>query len=663
MLPAFAAFGYPGAVATVIAALAAGTAAAWWAAWWLTASSGAAWAAWLAVVVSAPLVLHSYTIYPDPVGAAAVMIGLLTLVALDRAAAPASSPAAWTAVGAALALLPWLHTRFALLAGVLGVAIALRLWRRNGGRRALTAFAVVPVVAAVGWLASFWWIYGTPNPAAPYGARREDGLEFIPSGLVGLLADQQFGLIATAPVLLAAVAGLIPLARQRPRLAVELCALVVPYLLTVATYPMWWGGHSAPGRFAVVVLLPAALPLAALWADGRFGRGLIVALTVVSAAITAALVAHDRGVFIYNGRDGHALLLDWLSPTVDLTLGTPSVHRDGAMAAARDAAIWLAAGAIVAGLWRLLARRRPHGVGTAVAGVLAVPVAAMTALPLVWAGRDRPVITPATSQMAFIGRWHQVARPLGVALTPTRWLDLPALVRRLSLDTNLRGYRPPGAAPLLQVPQVPAGDYDVFADGRTRLEGTATVRLGRHDQPLAVWPLEGRSGGFTGLVLSLPAMAHSITIDGDDAARAAVRRLSLRPRTMPPSGRGLAQALRAARLGSVTLFALDDNAFLEPGAAWIRGGLTARFIVQQDAGAAVVMRLQGGAVANTVTVAASGWRTDVALAPNEIRDLPLPADALAPAVLSVTSATGFRVSEHTRGSDDVRWLGVYVRWP
>ena len=51
VLPAFAAVGYPGAVATVIAAMAAGTAAAWLAAWWLTASSGAAWAAWLAVVV------------------------------------------------------------------------------------------------------------------------------------------------------------------------------------------------------------------------------------------------------------------------------------------------------------------------------------------------------------------------------------------------------------------------------------------------------------------------------------------------------------------------------------------------------------------------------------------------------------------------------------
>ena len=113
----------------------------------------------------------------------------------------------------------------------------------------------------------------------------------------------------------------------------------------------------------------------------------------------------------------------------------------------------------------------------------------------------------------------------------------------------------------------------------------------------------------------------------------------------------------------MSLFALDDNAFLEPGAAWIRGERTARFIVQPDAGSAPVMRLQGGAVANTVTLAASGWRTEVALPANDIRDLPLPADALAPAVLSVTSATGFRPSEHAPGSDDLRWLGVYVRWP
>ena len=52
------------------------------------------------------------------------MAGVLALVALDRLAAPALRGAGWAAVGAALALLPWLHTRFALVAGVLGLALS-----------------------------------------------------------------------------------------------------------------------------------------------------------------------------------------------------------------------------------------------------------------------------------------------------------------------------------------------------------------------------------------------------------------------------------------------------------------------------------------------------------------------------------------------------------
>jgi hypothetical protein len=75
------------------------------------------------------------------------------------------------------------------------------------------------------------------------------------------------------------------------------------------------------------------------------------------------------------------------------------------------------------------------------------------------------------------------------------------------------------------------------------------------------------------------------------------------------------------------------------------------------------MRLTGGAVANTVTLAAPGWTTEVRLEPEAQRDLPLPAAALAPAAMRVTSATGFRPSEHAPGNNDVRWLGVYLTWP
>jgi hypothetical protein len=155
----------------------------------------------------------------------------------------------------------------------------------------------------------------------------------------------------------------------------------------------------------------------------------------------------------------------------------------------------------------------------------------------------------------------------------------------------------------------------------------------------------------------MPTAAHSITIAGDDAARAVVRRLTLRPRTIGPSGGPL--ALRAVRYGEVVLFALDDQAFIEPGALWVRGERSASFIVRPDPGRTVVVRLKAGPVSNQVRLTTGGWRHEAALAPDAAVDVPLPEEALAPAVLTLSSATGFRPSL----SADVRWLGVYVTWP
>ncbi len=426
---------------------------------------------------------------------------------------------------------------------------------------------------------------------------------------------------------------------------------------------MWWGGYSAPSRFVVAVLPLLAVPLAAWWAQGPVGRGIIGILTLVSAAITLTLVGHDRGSLIYNGRDGHSLLLDWLSPTVDLTLGVPSVHRDGAATAAADLAIWAVAALVVAGAWVLLSRWRPRAAVTAVAGVVAAPLVAMLALPVVWAGRDRPAVTPPTSQMALLARWQPERRPLGMELTPTRPLTLADVMRRLALSTNLRGHRTPVLRPLLLIPGLPAGEFDLVVEGRSRLAGTLTVRLGRDDLTMEVWPLDGRPAGNTGLVLRLPAVAHSITITGDGAARESIRRLALRPRSLSDLREARPAVLRASRLGDLVLFALDDEAYMESGAAWVRGERRARFIVQPDAGATPVVRLTGGPIANSVSLESGDWKVVLPLAPEEARDVTLPPAALSPATLSVTSATGFRPSEFDAGVLDTRQLGVYLTRP
>ena len=86
----------------------------------------------------------------------------------------------------------------------------------------------------------------------------------MPGGLGGLLFDQRFGLIPYAPVLAFAFVGLgVMLTRPSSRrLALELCFAMLPYLVTVTHFAMWWGGWSAPARFFVPVLPLLAVPAA-----------------------------------------------------------------------------------------------------------------------------------------------------------------------------------------------------------------------------------------------------------------------------------------------------------------------------------------------------------------------------------------------------------------
>jgi hypothetical protein len=233
VLPAFAIAGYPGIVVFLSIVSALGAALVWRAGWRITGSPAAAWAGWAAVALSVPFYFHAFTVYPDGLGAVLVMTGAYALALPGR---PRASQwrAAWH--GAALALLPWLHTRYAVLAGTLGALILFRLWQNAGPapvdgmrtrvRRCLP-FLVIPALSAAGWLWFFYAIYGEFNPAAPYAGNTQTSLSRAPRGVSGLLLDQQFGLLPNAPVYLVAFSGIAALWRAHRRLASELLLVAV----------------------------------------------------------------------------------------------------------------------------------------------------------------------------------------------------------------------------------------------------------------------------------------------------------------------------------------------------------------------------------------------------------------------------------------------------
>ena len=341
VVPFFAAFGYRGVVGALLVASAMASGLAWLVAWQVTRSRPASWFGWAAVSLSVPYFFLAGSVFPDGPAAALVLAGILPLVS-DRARQPR-----WLVViGAALALLPWLHSRFAVLAISCAVVIAARLLAEPAPWRRLAAFLAIPVVSAVGWLLFFQIIYGTPNPSAPYGGTLETAVGNIVRGGPGLFFDQQFGLLPNAPIYLCAFAGLAVMLWRGPRrLALELLLIAVPYFMVVAFFYMWWGGTSAPARFLVPIALVLAVPTAVWFATttSAVARAVGAASLFISLLITATMAWVDGGSLIFNFRDGASRLAVWLVPSVDLTKALPSLFQSSPSTVVFQAAIWLAA--------------------------------------------------------------------------------------------------------------------------------------------------------------------------------------------------------------------------------------------------------------------------------------------------------------------------------
>lgn len=654
--PVFALFGYPGVVVFLALVGAAATGLAWSTVWRVTGDAGAGWFGWATVALSLPYVFQSFTAYPDGLGGAIVMFGVfVAIVGLD------ASTRLLIAAGVALALLPWVHTRFALTAGALGVVIAARQLAAPDRLRRLLAFAAVPVVGAIAWFAFFYVIYGTPNPAAPYNGYTQSRLGNVPRGISGLLFDQQFGLLPNAPVYLCAFAGFLPLARQHRRVAAELAFIIGPYTVAAAAFYMWWGGFSSPARFISSVLLPLSIPAGVLYATrGIAGKTLALAALAISVLLTVTTASVNRGVLLYNLRDGSSLLLTWLVPVVNVTTGVPSFFQTGPTAAAIRGAVWLLALAVAAGLPVYVAHRRPRTDVVAITTGFAVAVATMIALSTVWQLNAAHPLTEGTAGPALLRRVDGDARQLAIQYRPFKRLrphQIPPLLPLLA---------PPPAvaradAPLASVSNAPAGTYTIEAT-LTGDVGRIIAGLDLQPGPLWTWDVAGVRGPWRQTV-TLANDAHVLRVDTDPQARAAVERVSIRAERRLASHERVTDRLawRAARHGRATVFLLDGRSYVETDGSWIVGGASADFAVVRDPGAQLRLFVRNSAIENTVTVDANGWHESIALTPREERTLDLPVEANRPGVvLRVASARGARPADVEEGNRDKRFLGCWI---
>lgn len=434
--------------------------------------------AWI-VALSPPLVHYAGLIFTE------VPAALIVAAALRRARVATAWRTA-LATGIALALLPWLNVRYAVL--TIGLA-AFALAGRPAVRSAL-AWVGPSLVSAAALALYHQRLYGFLDPRRVYGRRPELSLAGLPVGVPGLLFDQEFGLLVYAPLFALAVPGLAALWRLSRRQALVVAALTIAVVALAGAWPMWRGGFNPPARFLVPIVPALALAVAARVRGGLTAGAALLAGWSLWAG---GLGVWDRAL-VHRDRDGTAPLLRAASGAEEWTRLLPGyVLEESERDRARLTIVWTVALVVAAGLgWR---RDRPATAPRLAAASLGLVVAAGIASRLSTAhteGRDavrvigRPALeVPGWSVLGRAdARWTPEALEWGPAYEPHRAPEGAVIGGRLSL---------------------PAGAYAITIEGEAIPSALPPPALGsgRNAGSVQLGPLRPTIAGLTG-IFSVP---------------------------------------------------------------------------------------------------------------------------------------------------------------
>jgi hypothetical protein len=270
---------------------------------------------WGLVQFSAPIVCHSFLVFP------AIPAALLVIYAYRRIDSYGSSGTRagvaetlrMLLTGIVLGLLPWLHDIYLTLVMPFVGWFGMLHFGSGERRRWSCAAALLLPFAMLSLLLLYHhhWLYGTVLPNF-LDHDRFLPPAFIPVNLLGMVFDQKYGLLIYAPVFLIALVGCTR-ATDRTTAVLSPLLLVTPYVLAVASYEKWWGQWCPPARYLVPILPLLAAPLAREMAEheGRHFRGWTTVLAAASLLISMLLLSHPHLMWNWETTDPAALFL-WL---------------------------------------------------------------------------------------------------------------------------------------------------------------------------------------------------------------------------------------------------------------------------------------------------------------------------------------------------------------
>jgi hypothetical protein len=276
-----------------------------------------------------------------------------------------------------------------------------------------------------------------------------------------------------------------------------------------------------------------------------------------------------------------------------------------------------------------------------------------------WRTSHTQPVTPQSSLIEFVRQWRPESRPVNVRLPSLSIVDPDRAMATIELRSSSRARELGDDRPLLALTRVPAGQYEVVVDGPRELAGNLMVSIGPTSQTIEQWPLDHVHAGDTGLRVRLPSLVHSLTIRGDERAKALIRHVGLRPaHVLRDDALNRQDALRAARYGATRAFFLDDAMYMEPAGVWTRGNASAEVVLANDDEGLVDVDLTAGPVPVTLEFRGSTSVPALTLAPGEHRRIQLTNGSW-----TVTTHGMFRPKDYEPANRDARPLGARIEFP
>jgi hypothetical protein len=691
MAPVYAAGGYRAVVMVLVAIAATAAALAWrWIALTLGARSPATFA-WAAVALTAPFLFNAFTVYPE-IPSSLVVIVALSLA--QGAAGAATASTRWLAIGLACGALPWLSTKYApMSAAVMGVAWfrlsgsplasgsdPFSVFRKGSdpGIRHRMAWLVTPyVLSLITWSAFFYVIWGSPSPTAPYGSMTQTSPINLPLGLPGLLFDQEYGLLAYAPIYVLAATGVFAMWKaggEVRRRAIETGLVFGALILTVASHRLWWGGTAAPGRPLAAGLLLLALPVAAAFQAAPAGsarRAGQHVLLWVSVGIAITLCVAQRGFLMSNGRDGTSTLIEWWLPQWEMWTLVPSFIQHAPPTAVLHAGVWVAIAAVAA---RVLARwkiAQPGAAALAALGTFAVALlTAAIVMPWLPANPPAPRVNAlARSRLTALEAFDARALPAALVFDPFRKVASTEILPLLTLGVTPGARAEPQPLRVLHNGRfsLPAGTFDVgvtFGPEAPERRLPLSLQVGRIGPPLDTFDVAVRPGGHWRTSITLPVDAGFFALRGSVEIERAIQSVAITPTHIVDAGsrRHVPEVLAAVRSGPAILILHDEQMYQQPGGFWTQGERRTEVTVTgaRDRTSPVVLRVHSGGQANSATFRARGWEQRVTLAPGVSQEITLPQTPDHIVALNIETASGFLPWKVDPASRDRRFLGIWI---